>query len=70
MSLLVPVFTAVQKRVVRMLSVPEMTARASGSARMAVTMKAASGSGAGLKAGFACFASDVVLYRPPLARVR
>jgi hypothetical protein len=46
MSLLVPVFTADQKRVARMESSPKVRARALRSARMSPAMKAARGSSA------------------------
>ncbi len=51
MSLLVPVFTAAQKRVARRLSVPKVRARALVSLRMSPTMKAARGSRAGVACG-------------------
>ena len=61
MSLLVPVFTAVQKRVARMLSVPKVRARAIGSAMMSVAMKAARASSAGLNWGLGFFTSEGAL---------
>ncbi|MDT4890661.1 hypothetical protein FQZ97_1275400 [compost metagenome] len=75
MSLLVPVFTAVQKRVERMLSRPKVRVRAFGSERMSLMMKAARGSSSGAaSAGFALSAgtggrgvSVVAPKRPPLA---
>lgn len=70
MSLLVPVFTALQKRVANTLSVPKVRARASGSARMSVTMKAARASMAGVNTGLVFRLSEVGLKRPPLASVR
>ncbi|MCY1501266.1 hypothetical protein D9M68_353330 [compost metagenome] len=80
MSLLVPVFTAVQKRVDRMLSSPKVRVRAFGSDRMSPTMKAARGSSSGAaSAGLALVAgagrgasgvSVVAPKRPPLATMR
>ncbi|MNX49963.1 hypothetical protein D3C86_805780 [compost metagenome] len=77
MSLLVPVFTAVQKRVDRMLSRPKVRVRAFGSERMSLTMKAARGSSNGAAStGFALVAgagrgvSVVAPKRPPLAIMR
>jgi hypothetical protein len=76
MSLLVPVFTAVQKRVASTLSVPKVRARALGSLRMSPTMKAARGSSAGLAGGSAGPLASLAgrmataLKRPPLASVR
>jgi hypothetical protein len=77
MSLLVPVFTAVQKRVASTLSVPKVRARALGSDRMSPTMKAARGSSAGPAgaaagplAGLAGGRMATSLKRPPLASVR
>ena len=86
MSLLVPVFTAVQKRVASSESVPKVRARALGSARMSVTMKAAGGAMACVNAGAQRFAAVGLLWpggpqpgancqrtglsRPPLASAR
>ena len=77
MSLLVPVLTALQKRVASTLSVPKVRARALGSDRMSPTMKAAPTSSAGVNTGavFLPFtagsaAGATGLKRPPLASVR
>ena len=84
MSLLVPVFTAVQKRVVSTLSVPKVRARASGSAKMSPTMNAARASSAwvqspaaavGRAAGVRAGVTEGSCQRtgqasPPLARAR
>ena len=72
MSLLVPVFTALKKRVASTLSKPKVRVRALLSARMSVTMKLASGLNtrvpAGDGAGFA--RSRAGLATPPLASAR
>ena len=52
-SLLVPVLTAVQKRVANTLSVPKVRARALGSDKMSPTIKAAPASSARVNAGLA-----------------
>jgi hypothetical protein len=70
MSLLVPVFTALQKRVASTLSVPKVRARALPSDRMSPTMKAARASSAGGGSGLASAATATALKRPPLASVR
>lgn len=62
MSLLVPVFTALQKRVERMLSRPKVRVRALGSDRMSPTMKAARGSSTGAGAAFAAVVAAVVFF--------
>jgi len=71
MSLLVPVFTAVQMRVASTLSAPKVCARALLSARMSPTMNAAPGGSTarpGLGAGEGW--RRVAEARPPLASAR
>ena len=73
MSLLVPVLTALQKRVASTESVPKLRARAWRSLRMSATMKAAAGSSAGRQSSAAVVldgCSRTPHHRPPLASAR
>ena len=72
MSLLVPVLTAVQKRVASTLSVPKVRARALVSLRISLTMWAARGSMPGLvdKASLGKGVKLTAPTRPPLAKLR
>jgi len=71
MSLLVPVFTALQTRVAIALSNPKVRARATRSDRMSPTMKAARASMTGTRFGVGSSARNRIgAARPPLASAR
>ena len=72
MSLLVPVLTALQKRVTSGLSRPKVTARPARSLKISATMKAASSLITRVGGSVVAWSCQIVkgLYIPPLARVR